>query len=441
MFRQLVDDFCEDCEFVDRLRERMLAETGTRLLDWVDHIAVSRSTELNGKPFEIQLLEFGYEFDAENEQGRWYVHHRGLFVPICLTEQEVRRLVVAVDAVDDFLAANDLQNQTIEGLKHAQFRRALIAREGTCEFWICERHGYANWALPESQEQQRRQAIDHAEAFKLRRRRFADEKAGFALAADLIRHAIMDLGVDWTCDLFFAAEREYWQRRNLAARVQRARQDRLGLGWANHDHHTYRSSRKYFADLIAVFEMLGFRCRERFYAGQEAGWGAQVLEQPGCGIVIFADVDLTPEELAADFAHEGLPDKSKRGTVGLWCQLHGEAFLQAGMHHLECTFDFDAARKQLDAAGIRSMSPFTDYGYLRQAFTTGEIWPVDHDRVEQAVEKEYISREQADKFLAYGSIGSHLEILERNEGFKGFNQSGVSSIILKTDPRRSESDD
>ena len=36
------------------------------------------------------------------------------------------------------------------------------------------------------------------------------------------------------------------------------------------------------------------------------------------------------------------------------------------------------------------------------------------------------------------SLGSHLEILERNDGFKGFNQTGVSEIILKTDPRKIE---
>ena len=49
--------------------------------------------------------------------------------------------------------------------------------------------------------------------------------------------------------------------------MQNARQDKLGLGWANHDHHTYRSSRRHFARLIAIFEKLGFVCRERFYAG------------------------------------------------------------------------------------------------------------------------------------------------------------------------------
>ena len=32
--------------------------------------------------------------------------------------------------------------------------------------------------------------------------------------------------------------------------------------------------------------------------------------------------------------------------------------------------------------------------------------------------------------------GSDPVILERNEGYKGFNQTGVSDIISRTDPRR-----
>ena len=120
-----------------------------------------------------------------------------------------------------------------------------------------------------------------------------------------------------------------------------------------------------------VLEMMGFQCRERFYAGREAGWGAQVIEQPQARITIFADVDLSPEEVAGDFAHRPLPEREQLGTVGLWCALHGEAFLEAGMHHLECQFDFDAARAQLAAAGMESMEPFTNFPYLRQAFTKG----------------------------------------------------------------------
>ena len=37
--------------------------------------------------------------------------------------------------------------------------------------------------------------------------------------------------------------------------------------------------------------------------------------------------------------------------------------------------------------------------------------------------------------LREGTIGSHLENLERREGFKGFNQQAVSAIISATDPR------
>jgi len=209
------------------------------------------------------------------------------------------------------------------------------------------------------------------------------------------------------------------------------------MGWANHDHHTYRSSREHFTALVSVLEQLGFVCRERFYAGQSAGWGAQVLEQSTCGVVIFADVDLAPNDVLEDFAHQALPPLDRLGTVGLWCQLHGEAFLEAGMHHLECQFDFDEARRQLTAVGFPSMAPFTDFPHLKQAFTEGERWPVDMARARSLVERGLLDRNQAQEFIERGAIGSHLEILERNDGYKGFNQTGIDSIIAATDPRRS----
>ena len=97
---------------------------------------------------------------------------------------------------------------------------------------------------------------------------------GFDHARVLIQYAAGNIGgMPRACDLFFRAERDYWQSRNRAAQIQKMRQDALGLGWANHDHHTYRSSREHFATLISIFEMMGFHCRERFYAGKEAGWG------------------------------------------------------------------------------------------------------------------------------------------------------------------------
>src|SRR5262249_60980370 len=97
--------------------------------------------------------------------------------------------------------------------------------------------------------------------------------------------------------------------------------------------------------------------------------------------VVFADVDLSPEEVSGDFARSGLPSRNSRGTIGLWCQLHGEALLQAGMHHLEAQFDFEAARAQLRRQGVMTMAPFTEFPHLRQVFSQGETWIVEPHRL------------------------------------------------------------
>jgi hypothetical protein len=82
------------------------------------------------------------------------------------------------------------------------------------------------------------------------------------------------------------------------------------------------------------------------------------------------------------------------------------------------------------------MAPFTDFPFLKQAFTKGEVWPVDPRRIEHLLDQNRISREQADRFRREGALGSHMEILQRNDGYKGFNQTGISEIITRTDPRR-----
>ena len=160
------------------------------------------------------------------------------------------------------------------------------------------------------------------------------------------------------------------------------------------------------------------------------------MEHAGLAICVFADVDLSPEEVTGDFAHGKLEPREKVGTVGLWCELHGEAFLAAGMHHLECQFDFDVVRRKLGADGVGVMAPFTDYPHLKQAFTEGEIWRVAPARIERARSLGFLNAEQAERIARDGTLGSHFEVLERNEGYKGFNQAGINKIIEATDPRR-----
>src|SRR5213079_2693541 len=102
------------------------------------------------------------------------------------------------------------------------------------------------------------------------------------------------------------------------------------------------------------------------------------------GITIFNDVDLYPDETEIDFSREPLSRKEKKlGTVGLWIGLHGESFLDAGMHHLECRFDFELLRDQLTQHRVTTMKPFSDLPFLRQAFTEGERWSVRAERAER----------------------------------------------------------
>jgi len=420
---------------IERLGTVLLEQTGTRLVDWVDHLAIGGGDFAS---FRGELSEVGYAADADNEKTVWR-HPLGMFPPVHSDLGRVglgircEALHDAVAALAPILGLPRVADDDIIGQRGGPFRSARLNTQGGADLLLVERHGHPSNNPIEVSNDQIVAAAEHLEVFR-RRGRTAGE-GGFEVAAQLFAAAADDIGRDWACDLFFAAERDYWQSRNHAARVQHERQDKLGLGWANHDHHTYRSSRAAFSHLISTLEQMGFHCRERFYAGREAGWGAQVLEQPECRVVIFADVDLSPEELVADFAHEPLADRDELGTVGLWCELHGEAFLEAGMHHLESQFDFDAARSQLAALGIETMAPFTDFPFLRQAFTRGETWPVNPRRIERLQAQGSITTEQADRFRREGALGSHMEILERNDGYKGFNQTGVSEIITRTDPR------
>ena len=82
------------------------------------------------------------------------------------------------------------------------------------------------------------------------------------------------------------------------------------------------------------------------------------------------------------------------------------------------------------------MKPLTDFDYLKQSFTEGETWQIDSRRIRAAVRRGVIDEEQASRFREQGSVGSHLEILQRDDGYKGFNQTGISEIIRATDPRR-----
>jgi hypothetical protein len=419
-----IEQAVNDCSWLAGFAERLIRETGTRLIDWLDRISAVPAAH---------LAETGWQATAEPGGSVWM--HPSAQLPRLLVDGPMLA-AIKVESIEQFLIAHRLDSRTeIVGHERDSLRRALICRDGGWEVHVVERRGALGW-WPDGAMPTADMLSSIRRSLWLRRRDWPTDEEGFAATQSMLRDACQMLGRDRACAEFFAGERSYWQARNRAAQVQRMRQDRLGLGWANHDHHTYRSSRTAFRHLIAALELLGMQCREQFHPGEGAGWGAQVLEQPVAGIVVFADVDLSPNEIREDFSHLGLNDRKELSTVGLWCALHGEAFLQAGMHHLEAQFDFDAARQQLAAEDISSMPPFTDLPFLKQCFTTGERWAVDPRRIERLLASGRITAEQADSFRREGAIGSHLELLQRDQGYKGFNQTGIDQIIAATDPRR-----
>lgn len=435
----LVREFLTACPPARKLAEAMKHDTATRFADWIDHVRIDADAT-GHKDLKAALLKAGFSHTPRPGGKDCYVHHGAIFPAVVLARGCGLRVAIKVDSVAEFLQTHRIaaeDQHAIAGEPCSRFRAAMCWGDAQASLWVVERHGYRGFEPTADDPSRLIAALRHLEAFCTRRRDWPSDADGFAATDRLIDASVRDLGRDWACDLFFEAERRYWMSRNYAAQVQHARQRKLGLGWANHDHHTYRSSRQCFKPLIAALEKLGFACRERFYAGAEAGWGAQVLEQHETGITIFADVDMSPEELLGDFPHQGLAARADLGTVGLWCALHGEAFLQAGMHHLECQFDWHALVSQLEhEAHIKTMAPFTTFPYLRQAFTEGERWPVKPERIERLLKAGQINAMQAETFRVEGALGSHLENLERNDGFKGFNQKGVSDIIARTDPRR-----
>jgi hypothetical protein len=444
-------DFCWECQpqaeawllktiqkmmqtnsIISELEEKLLLKTSTRLFDWIDHLVVFFSEEL-----EQELLSLGFSKQQIDTSHPVY-HHLGAQFPRIVLEKNPSQstgLAICVDSIAEFLMVRGGTALPIEGSIFGGYRKCCLSQKEGVALWVVERRG-TQTLEPTIESSEIIQTYQEAlELWMKRDRSNLDESMAMQETLSLVEKLVDLVGQNRAAWTVLEGERRYWQSRNTAGQIQKNRQDRLGMGWANHDHHTFRSSRRYFHELVRLFEGLGFTCRERFYAGEEAGWGAQVMEHSICRLVLFLDVDLASHEIEGDIAHQFLPELPHLGTIGLWCALHGDSILNSGMHHLEAQFMFDALTEDSKETGIRMMHPFSSFPYLKQAFTEGEKWRVDPLRIQRLLENNKISQEHATRFLTQGAVGSHLENLQRREGYKGFNQKNVSIIIKKTDPR------
>ncbi len=423
--RWLVESALQRSRTVRELASEIEKGTSTDFFEWVDHLVLPK-----GKLDMKRLLELHFGESVRDGFRVFSLQGSTLFPLVEGREEEV---VLGPESLSEFCSVH-FPSAEIKNKSESAYQKIRLIQEGGLILSALERRGCGGFSAPGSDDVDAyRRAL---EVFGTRNRAFDTADEGFRYLGGLIEDAAKGLTSARCLDAFFRAEREYWQSKNEAARVQKARQDSQGLGWGNVDHHTFRSSRANFADLVQIFERLGMKPRERYHAGAQAGWGAQILEHLESGEVVFADVDLGAEEKEADFSRQPLAERDQLGTVGLWVELHGESIFQAGLHHLAARFRFEDVTSDLKAEGVGMMKPFSNFPFLRQAFTMGEKWTPSRERLEGLAARGSIDNAQKDKFLSDGAIGSHLENTQRRQGFKGFNQDSVSVIIKATDPRK-----
>jgi len=411
------------CPDAGRYAEALRQNCGVRLRDIVDHVAG-----------DLTMVAAAIDAGWEKESDGVFENRNGFF-PGVLATNGVKRIAFRVESIDRFLAVTGIAAE-ITGLAFAPLRQAVAFVGEGVEFAVVERNGAIGYVVEDINDSSIRAGRLHQQIFRTRRRHFDSVTAGLMHTEALVDAAVADVGQHRACDLWLRAEREYWMSRCPAGARQKARQDASGIGWSNIDHHTYDGSREHFSGTVRILQKLGYELREMLYAGALAGWGSQILEQRALRSTIFADVDLAPEEIDIDFAHRPLPPLDKHRRAGIISVMHGESILEGGLNHVAGMYDNVALRAVLHGEGQKTMAPFSNFAFLYQELTEGDWAAVEPRRLDTLEAGGHLSPQEAEDFRLNGAIAAHLENLERNDGYKGFNMPGIDGVLRVIDPRR-----
>lgn len=111
---------------LERLARRMRDETGTKIVDFVDHLGAPADVLDERK---LEALGFVARPRGPHPEGA-FVHPEALLPPLVALEGE-HRVALRVESVADFLVAHGaISSARIEGPPGAPLRRALLASEG-----------------------------------------------------------------------------------------------------------------------------------------------------------------------------------------------------------------------------------------------------------------------------------------------------------------------
>lgn len=254
--RKILAEFLAGNSFARRLAERMREETGTDFFEWIDHFAL-------GPEHEEALMASGFVEEAGGETPDHQpvlAHPQATLPRVRLNRGRAHEPVIVAlrpESVADFVRCHSLRSEIV-GEPFSRYRRVIVAREQGTSLKAIERHAYRGFVDAPLSAAELRGVVRARELWQTRPRLLGDEAEGFQVANEILSRMGELVDTALACQYFFEEERRYWESRNHAARVQKYRQDLLGLGWGNQDHHTFRSSRRHFADLVGFFLQLGF---------------------------------------------------------------------------------------------------------------------------------------------------------------------------------------
>lgn len=417
--------------------------TSTRIIDWVDHLVLPESSVKSE-----QLERLGYEqigtglaegvtpYRCEtcgptvsidrvplDDDSHPFLRENSILPPVLLTPSDRWELAIRTEGIEGMRKFREYGlHDGVFGFPYQHFE---IHFAYGFLLSAVERRGYSGFVV--HQVKDHHLYIEALNQFKARERS-GDPRDRMRELLDTLEGMTKDLPPARMADAFMRAERRYWRLHNAAAQWQRERQVDLVLGWENHDHHVYRSSRELFPLLIQIFETMGFKARERLRGASGGGWGAQVMEQPDSGLVVVAEVDLEPEDWLRDFAHEGLGPTDSLGTVGLWTAIHGESMMGGGLHHLAIRCDEAALARDLEKSGFSVSRESSDH--LVKLVTGPEMRSVDDSILGDLAKKGRIGSDR----IASGKVPySHLSGVQRSQGYMAVDSETWDRLLGSTE--------
>src|SRR4051794_4010314 len=196
-----IDSLAARNPVIEKLARQLRDFTGTRLVDWIDHFALSDDSALG---LIGELPDIGYTQQNDADQSVWR-HSLGMFPPVIVnggrTGVALRcdSIDACVFALPSMLGLHAIDSAQIIGPRGGMYRHVVVADHLEAELWLVERHGYAGFGAVSNSPQEIVAAAHHRKMFAERQRSFPTSDEGFQHASQLFAAAAEDIGTDWAC--------------------------------------------------------------------------------------------------------------------------------------------------------------------------------------------------------------------------------------------------